>query len=109
MQRDDQGVLAGLAIGIQLVDKKLFAELVESIHQMDTLLLETTKCRTNASEVQILLNILGRPDALVSDNTKLGDFDNHETVQTLINGAQPGDYLWELGQRINRSNGDTSE
>lgn len=63
-------------------------------------LLETTKCRQNASGVQILLNILGRPDALVSDNTKLGDFDNEESVTTLISGALPGDFIWELAMKL---------
>lgn len=52
-------------------------------------------------EIKTLLNLLGKKDALVSDNTKLQDFDNHETVETLISNALPGDFLWELGQRIN--------
>ena len=58
--------------------------------------------------VSIVLNILGHSDALVSDYTVVEDFDADLEALALLD-AKPGDFIWQLAERIERGkeNGDS--
>jgi hypothetical protein len=64
------------------------------------------QCDTFRTEIDILLNLMGHPEALVSDQTTLGDFEQYEDIKAVIGDAAPGDFLWELGRKISRYSGD---
>lgn len=66
-----------------------------------TSLLETSRINETKEGVTILLNMLGQQDTLVSDHTRIGDFENGvETLASLSLLCERGDYLHEIAQRV---------
>lgn len=56
-----------------------------------------------AEGVGIVLNLLGMPEALVTDHAQLSDFDNGEHILealSLRDVCPPDSLLWEIAQRI---------
>ncbi|HEY6019914.1 MAG TPA: hypothetical protein VIY48_08425 [Candidatus Paceibacterota bacterium] len=51
--------------------------------------------------VAVTLNILGHPEALVSDYSRVGDFDADLDALSLLD-AKPGDFIWEIAERIEK-------
>ncbi len=69
-----------------------------------TTLLETQRINETHEGVTLLKQLLGHPEALVSDHTRIGDFENGvETLASLSVHCARGDYLWEIAQRIQQS------
>jgi len=69
-------------------------------------IIDRKQCNEYRTEIDILLNLMGHPEALVSDQTTLGDFEQYEDIKAVIGDAAPGDFLWELGRKICRYSGD---
>lgn len=69
------------------------------------ILIEQDKIDQYPEGVAVILNILGHPEALVTDYSQIGDFDPDESALSLLD-AKPGDFLWELAERIEKENED---
>ncbi len=66
-----------------------------------TSLLETHHIEETHEGVTLLKQLLGHPEALVSDHTRIGDFENGvETLASLSLLCERGDYLHEIAQRV---------
>ena len=66
-----------------------------------TSLLETRRINETQEGVTILLNILGKPDTLVTDNTRIDDFvGGVDILRSLSLDCAQGDYLYEIAQRM---------
>ena len=66
-----------------------------------TLRIERDHINQHPEGVAVVLNILNCPDALVSDYTVIEDFDADLDALSLLD-AKPGDYLWEIAERIEK-------
>ena len=72
-------------------------------HEARRALLQTLRINEHPEGTAVALNILGHPDALVSDLTRVDDFYPDEDALSLLD-AKRGDFLWEIAARIEKEN-----
>lgn len=71
------------------------------------ILCTTDRIEEHQEGVNIVLNLIGHPEAFVSDETQMVDFGDEavEDLNVFVH-CKPGDYLWDVARRIEREETD---